>query len=46
MLLVSVIENLIMHITNLVVSERVVKKSNEIVLLLFVETTYSKVRDF
>jgi hypothetical protein len=46
MLLLSVIENLIMRITNLVVFERVVKKSNEIVLVSFVETTYSEVRDF
>jgi hypothetical protein len=46
MLLPYVIENLIMHITNLVVFEWVVKKSNEIVLVSFVETTYSEVRDF
>jgi hypothetical protein len=46
MLLLSVIENLIMHITNFVVFEWVVKKSNEIVLVSFVETTYSEGRDF
>jgi len=46
MLLLSVIENLIMLITNFVVFEWIVKKSNEIVLVPFVETTYSEGRDF
>lgn len=35
-----------LHITNLVEFECVVKKSNEIVLVPFVETTHSDVRSF